>query len=111
MAKIISKELGHKIDALRIHYDLNHRQLASSAGLSTSTISRLCKGEIGELDALERVFGVLGVYDQILPALISLLPDASLSPYDTNITKRKRVRRNNSKVVNQKSPSIWPEDS
>ncbi|WP_417482876.1 helix-turn-helix transcriptional regulator [Maricaulis sp.] len=95
--------LGLRIEAYRISRGIKQADLASSAGISRSTLMRLEAGTSGTIETLVRVLRALGLTDRVL----ELVPDASLSPLDPmSETGQRRLR-----VRDRKSdPAPWSWD-
>jgi transcriptional regulator with XRE-family HTH domain len=87
----IERDLGQRLEAIRLAKNINQTQLAEEAGVSRRTITRLENGEGVSLDTLIRVLRALDLSDR----LVALLPDPGIRPIDRVRLKgheRKRAR-------------------
>lgn len=74
----IEAALCRRLEKIRLARNTTQKQLATEAGVSLRTISRLEKGEGVSLDTFIRVLLALGIQH----GLESLLPDPAIRPMD-----------------------------
>lgn len=88
-------ELGARLQHHRVQAGITQADLATSAGVSRSTVDRLERGHSVQLTSLIRVLRELN----LLGALDALLPPAVATPMELleNKGKRKRARRTTAK--------------
>jgi transcriptional regulator with XRE-family HTH domain len=87
----IESVLGSQLERLRLSKNINQSVLATEAGVSRRTITRLENGEGTSLDTFIRVLRALGVADR----LETLLPDPVTRPVERiqlGGRERKRAR-------------------
>jgi len=105
----IIKQLGDTLAQIRLSRNITQDDLASIAGISTRTLSRLESGEKASLDTLVRLMQALNLERH----LAALLPDPGIQPVqqlEGSGGKRKRVRsRSVKKGENQ--PWRWDEEA
>lgn len=70
------KQLGQRLKQQRIDQGLTQRQLASLAGLSNTSVSRIEQTGVGKTDSLLRILTALNIADR----LDAVLPEATPSP-------------------------------
>ena len=96
------KELGERIEALRLARNLTQAQLAKEAGVSRCTVERLEAGTVGaQLSTFLRVCRVLGLVER----LELLLPPPEPGPLE--LLKRKQVRRKRARRSKEHDPVKW----
>lgn len=110
----IERDLGRRLEALRLARNINQTQLAEEAGVSRRTITRLENGAGVSLDTLIRVLRALGLAER----LASLLPDPAVRPIDRvrlRGQERKRARPRSAdqagKTADNGTPWRWADDT
>jgi transcriptional regulator with XRE-family HTH domain len=74
----VARDLGRRLEALRLARNQRRVDLASAAGVSLRTLARLETTGRATVETLVRVMAALGLSDH----LQGLLPDATLRPID-----------------------------
>lgn len=92
-SEAIEDALSERIEEIRLQQNITQSRLASEAGVSRSTITRLVQGGKGiSLDSFIRILKALNMANR----LETLLPDSSLSPLEelkkANQPSRQRAR-------------------
>jgi transcriptional regulator with XRE-family HTH domain len=101
------ENLGQRIASYRVSRNLKQAELASSAGLDRTTISRLESGK-ATLDTLARVLVALEI-EQRLP---NIVPDPNLNPLDPLEAKgRQRQRVRDKTKQDEETPWAWGDDA
>jgi putative transcriptional regulator len=85
----LQRDLGRRIEALRLGRNIQQSALAREAGVSRRTITRLESGQSVSLDTLLRVMRALGLSSR----LATLLPEPSVQPIERVRLKRKQRKR------------------
>ncbi|HZZ31008.1 MAG TPA: helix-turn-helix transcriptional regulator [Phenylobacterium sp.] len=103
----IERDLGARLEALRLSRNLTQQTLASDAGISVSTLKRLERGDTTTLNSFIRVIIALRLQDH----MASLLPDPGLRPVE-RVARKGRERRRARPVapVNPPEPWSWGEE-
>lgn len=99
----IAKEIGHRIEQMRLEQNLTQQQVADEIGLSRLSYRRLVNGS-GKLENFIAVFRVLGRLD----LLQQLIPEVTFSPMQQLKLKGKQRRRASGQAM-QKEKSATPE--
>ncbi|HVY66926.1 MAG TPA: helix-turn-helix transcriptional regulator [Gammaproteobacteria bacterium] len=99
--ELLQADLGHRIEALRLGRNIQQRELATEAGVSRRTITRLENGQSVSLDTLLRVMRALGVSGR----LASLLPEPAVQPVDRIRLKRRERKRASAR--RSRAPATW----
>ena len=86
-------EIGGRIAQHRLNRNLTQKELASKAGISVPTVTRIEAGESSQLTNLIRILRVLGLAEN----LDSLIPDIPASPIQQLKLKGKTRQRASSK--------------
>ena len=86
--KYIEKELGHRIQALRLRKNITQKELAEATTLSLNSIKALESGR-SKLSTLIAVLRELEALDQ----LDAFIPEISISPMQLAKTKRYQRKR------------------
>ncbi|MCY4306659.1 MAG: helix-turn-helix transcriptional regulator [Rhodobacteraceae bacterium] len=95
-SEAIIKELGQCLDSIRLSQNISQNDLASEAGVSRSTLTRLARGKPISLDSFVRIMQALKLTDQ----LAALLPDPSIRPVDlVRFAGKERRRARKKKTV------------
>jgi len=100
----ISREIGQKLERLRLSRNITQSQLAHEAGISERTLRRLEAGDNPTLDSLIRVLTALRIHDNV----DLLVPDSRIRPIErvrTQGTERQRSRP--AKAVNKTKKWEW----
>jgi len=104
------KQLGHRLERIRLLHNIPQRELASLAGISARTLRRLESGEGGSLDSFIRLLIALDL-DENLSVLI---PDHTVRPMerlDHAKKERQRARRAKSTTNGAKASSNQYKDT
>ena len=102
--KAIAKELGRRIEQLRLEQNISQQQLADEIGLSRVSYRNLVKGS----GKFENIIAVLRVLDK-LDSLENLIPETGFSPMEQLKLKgkqRKRASKKHSYSVNEPKPDL-----
>lgn len=99
----IESELGQKLERLRLSKNINQSTLATEAGVSRRTITRVENGEGISLDTLIRVMRALGVVDR----LATLLPDPTTRPVERIKLRGHERKRARKKKTADKGAWTW----
>jgi transcriptional regulator with XRE-family HTH domain len=76
--EVVLREIGARLQRLRLERNLTQAELAREAGVSKITVERLEAGQPARLQTLIRVLRVLGLLDGLNP----LLPEPLASPVE-----------------------------
>ena len=100
----VLKELGRRLNSVRLGHNLTQAALAEQAGVSKRTVERLESGEVAtQISSFLRVCRTLG----LLERFESLIPDAMTSPMaQLKQQGRKRQRASGRKTASKK-PATW----
>ena len=103
----ISRDLGHRLEALRLARNERRIDVAKAAGVSLRTLARLETTGRATLETLVRVMAALGLNDH----LRNLLPDPTVHPIDRidrGGKERQRARPKPSAIGRSpRGPSEW----
>lgn len=103
----ISQRIANKIKTTRLKQNISQAELADKAGLSVSTVVRMEKGEIRNMESLVRVLRILGKLDVFIP----LVEKEQLSPNEYYELARKaekpRRKRASAKYIKKTEESSW----
>lgn len=98
----IMKRIAGKIKELRLKQNISRQELATSSGVSLSSIVRIEDGEIKSFESFLRVVRTLGKIDIFTP----LLQEEEISPneyyklvHSTKPKQRKRASRKVSTII------------
>lgn len=104
----IMKRIAGKIKELRLKQNISRQGLATSSGVSLSSIVRIEDGEIKSFESFVRVIRTLGKID----IFTSLLQEEEISPneyyklvHSTKTKQRKRASRKT--ITNQQEEVTW----
>ena len=97
----IAALLGQRLEAARLHRNINQSALAKQAGVSRRTITRLENGHGVSLDTFIRVCSALGFVDH----LANLFPEAQISPVER--VRRKGGERKRARASKSAHPIEW----
>ncbi len=100
------RELGRRFESLRLSKNLSQAIVASEAGVSRRTITRMEAGETVSLDTLIRVLKVYGVADR----LAMLLPETSVQPLERVKLGGKQRKRASSVIKRNETGWAWADD-
>jgi transcriptional regulator with XRE-family HTH domain len=103
----LQADLGRRIEALRLGRNIQQAQLATEAGVSRRTITRLESGQSVSLDTLLRVMRALGLSGR----LATLLPDSSVQPVERVRSQSKERRRASARKQPAVGAWTWADDS
>ena len=97
----IEAALGQQLEKLRLSRNISQAQLASDAGVSRRTITRLANGEGISMDTFIRVLQALGLANR----LATLLPDPAARPVErVRLGGRERQR---ARASSKSDPATW----
>lgn len=102
----VISNMGTTLAQIRLSRNISQEELASMAGISPRTLSRLESGENSSLDTLVRLMQALQLHNH----LASLLPDPGIQPVQQFAQKgatQKRVRKS---TVKKSSDKAWTWD-
>jgi transcriptional regulator with XRE-family HTH domain len=97
----LQRDLGRRIEALRLGRNLQQSELAREAGVSRRTITRLESGQSVSLDTLLRVMRALGLASR----LDTLLPEPTVQPIER--VRFKSRQRKRASARKQPAPGAW----
>lgn len=103
----IEAEIGRRIEAIRLGGNISQSQLASEAGISRRTITRLENGEGISVETLIRIMRALNLADR----LEALLPDPNIRPIDRVRLKGKQRQRARPSAEKSSSDWTWGSDA
>ena len=96
----ILKALFDRLEEIRLSRNISQAALASEAGVSRSTITRLARGENISVDSFVRIMQALGLTDN----LAALLPNPTIRPVErVRMAGGERLRASSRK----KASSEW----
>lgn len=104
--EIIMKELGKRIQDIRISMNLTQSEMADRSGVALRTVTRI---ENGESVKVESVLNVLRVLNG-LPNLDLLLPEQILIPTEIVDYGKKRKRVSSKKKLMEKKAWVWGDE-
>lgn len=96
------QEIGRQLEQLRLSKNLSQLAVASEAGVSRRTITRMEAGETVSLDTFVRVLKVYGVADRIT----ALFPEHTVRPIERVKLGGKQRKRASSTKGAAKKPTI-----
>lgn len=99
--EVMAKDVGLKLERLRLSRNITQSQLALEAGISVRTLRRLEAGDNPTLDTLIRVLTALKIHDN----LDLLVPDSRIRPIErvrTQGMERQRSRSGNKTKTKKK---------
>lgn len=105
----IVRDLGARLERIRLSRNLTQAELADEAGVSKRTIMRLERGVGPTLDTFIRVLLALGMSSN----LAALLPDADVRPMERVLNRgreRQRARRATPKAK-PATPFRWGDEA
>jgi transcriptional regulator with XRE-family HTH domain len=85
----VEAEIGRRLESIRLAQNISQSDLASEAGVSRRTITRLENGGGISVETLIRIMRALGIEQR----LDTLLPDPGLRPIDRVRLKSKQRQR------------------
>lgn len=106
---VVGRELGQRIQRLRLERNLDQRQLASEAGIGRVTLQRLEEGKSVNLTSLLRVLRGLGLLERVN----QLVPDPVPSPIEQlerGGRQRQRARPSSSGNDQESLPWSWRDE-
>lgn len=104
--EVIMKELGKRIQDIRISMNLTQTELAEKSGIALRTVARIENGESVKVESVLDVFRVLNV----LPNLDALIQEQTLIPTDVVDYGRKRRRVSSKQKIREKKEWIWGDE-
>lgn len=102
----IMKELGKRIQDVRISMNLTQAELAKQAGIALRTMARIENGESVKVESVLNVFRVL----KVLPNLEMLIQEQTWVPTDLIDYGKKRRRVSSKKKIAEKKEWIWGDE-
>ncbi len=103
---LVMKELGERIQDLRISEAMTQEDLADRSGLSLKTVARIEKGENTGIFNLLNVLRALGVLSNIEV----LLPEKRVAPNELREMGKKRQRVSARQKLNDRIPFKWGDE-
>lgn len=97
--ELISREIGQKLERLRLSRNITQAQLAQDAGISERTLRRLESGDNPTLDSLIRVLISLKIQQNV----DLLVPDPRIRPIERVRTKGPERQRSSSTKAPKKT--------
>ncbi|MCB1723995.1 MAG: helix-turn-helix transcriptional regulator [Gammaproteobacteria bacterium] len=101
----IARALCQRLEAIRLAQNISQAELATEAGVSRSTLTRIADGRSVSLDSFIRVMQALGLSDH----LATLLPDPEIRPVE-RVRRGGRQRRRASGKRKPTRPWTWGDD-
>lgn len=99
----IMAAFGQRLNDIRLSQNISQAVLATEAGISRSTLTRLADGRPISLDSFIRVMQALKLTDQ----LAALLPDPSIRPVDRVRLDGAERQRATAKSAKEKNADTW----
>ncbi|MFC5049694.1 helix-turn-helix domain-containing protein [Rubritalea spongiae] len=96
------RELGTRVEQLRIRKNLTQAQLAKEAGIGKRTLERFEKGETVQLTTFVAILRVL----DLLNPLLDLIPDQNHSPMQ-QLLQEKKMRYRASPKAGKTIDETW----
>lgn len=104
--EIIMKELGKRIQDMRISMDLTQTEMADQSGVALRTVARIENGESVKVESVLNVLRVL----KVLPNIDLLLQEQILAPTEMVDYGRKRKRVSSKKKIQEKKTWVWGDE-
>lgn len=104
--EIIMKELGKRIQDIRISMNLTQSDMAEQSGVALRTVSRMENGESVKVESVLNVLRIL----KVLPNLDLLLQDQVLIPTEIVDCGKKRRRVSSKKKTMENKAWIWGDE-
>lgn len=105
--KAILREIGKRLQNLRISENITQSQLAQKTGVSMSTIARMEQGSSVKTDSLVRVMRELNVLENLDTAFLQ----QEVRPMDLiNMSEKKRKRASKQKVEETTNDWKWGDE-
>lgn len=104
---MVLQEIGDRIAKLRLNKNMTQAQLADSAGVSLSTVSRVEGGNSSQISNLVRILRALG----LLENMELLIPEPTISPIQQLEMEGKRRQRARPKIADKLQPKAATDDS
>jgi len=101
-SETIIQTLCKRLDAIRVSKNISQANLATQAGVSRSTLTRLADGKPISLDSFVRVMQAL----QLTEHLAALLPDPGVRPVD-RVRRSGTERQRASRQRHQRNEWTW----
>lgn len=106
----ITKRISAKLKEVRLKQNISRQDMATSTGISVSSIARMEDGDIKSFDSFIRILRTLGKIDVFLP----LIEEEPISPNEyfkmahaVAAKKRKRASKSNGNGNNKQEESEW----
>ena len=107
-AERLARDIGAKLERLRLTRNIKQSTLAQNAGISVRTLRRLESGEGATLDSFVRVLSSIGLAQN----LDLLLPDPHIRPIERVKTGgAERQRSSARKADGPKTPWQWGDEN
>jgi len=103
----LQRDLGRRLEALRLGRNIQQSQLANEAGVSRRTITRLESGQSVSVDTLLRVMRALGLSSR----LATLLPEPSVQPIERVRLKSRERKRASARKQPATETWTWADDT
>jgi len=104
--EIVMKELGQRIQDIRIAMNLTQAQMADRSGVGLRTVARIENGEGVKVESVLNILRVLG----ILGNLNELIQEQVLAPTQIIDIGKKRKRVTATKKKREKSTWVWGDE-
>lgn len=104
--EIIMKELGKRIQDIRISMNLKQSDMAEKSGVALRTIGRIENGESVKVESVLNVLRVL----KVLPNLDLLLQEQVLMPTEIVDYGKKRKRVSSKETVEENKTWVWGDE-
>lgn len=104
--EIIMKELGKRIQDIRISMNLTQTEMADRSGVALRTVARIENGESVKVESVLNVLRVL----KVLPNLELLLQEQVLVPTEIVDHGKKRKRVSAKKKTQEKKAWVWGDE-
>lgn len=104
--EIIMRELGKRIQDIRISMNLTQSEMADQSGVALRTVTRIENGESVKVESVLNVLRVL----KVLPNLDLLLQEQILIPTEIVDYGKKHKRVSSKKKIQEKKAWIWGDE-
>lgn len=106
-AAAITAQLCQRLEQIRLSKNVSQAALATAAGVSRSTLTRMADGRNLSLDSFVRIARALGLTEQ----LVNLLPDPAIRPVELAAhSGQHRQRASGSRKQNAPAPWQWGDE-
>ena len=102
----IMKELGQRMQDIRIAMNLTQAEMADRSGVALRTVARIENGESVKVESVLNILRVLGVLEN----LDQMIQDQQLAPTEIIDVGKKRKRVTAAKKKQEKGTWIWGDE-